>query len=318
MKQSIHPSSLGRVGVLMGGYSSERPISLKSGTAVFEALKQSGCQVSALDITAEDENEISQLIGQAKIDVAFIALHGRLGEDGTIQAILEHLKIPYTGSGVKASQLALNKSLAQQIFQQNNLPVPKHVVLSPDDKSSAEQVINQLGGLPIVVKPTCEGSSIGVTVVRTPQQFSEALAAAFQYGPEVLIERFIEGKELTVGILGDEFLPVIEIRPKNPFFDFKAKYQSGMTEYIIPAQISEKVAQQVGQTALKAHRVLGCRDFSRVDVMLNGSGNFYILEINTIPGFTSTSLLPKAAKQAGLEFAQLCLLLIQMAYEKKK
>ena len=314
----INTTDLGHIGVLMGGYSSERPISLKSGTAVFEAFKQSGCHVSALDIIVKDENEIAQFIDQAKIDVAFIALHGRLGEDGIIQAILGHLKIPYTGSGVKASQLALNKSLAQWIFKQNNLLVPKHIILSQDNKFSLESVMNQLGELPIVVKPTSEGSSIGVTVVRTPQQFPEALDAAFQYGPEVLIEQYIKGRELTVGILGDSFLPVIEIRPKNSFFDFKAKYQTGMTEYIIPAEIPDKVAKHVGQTALKAHQVLGCRDFSRVDMMLDEYGHSYILEINTIPGFTSTSLLPKAAKQAGLEFAQLCLLLIKMAYEKKK
>ena len=178
--------------------------------------------------------------------------------------------------------------------------------------------MEQLNGWPVVIKPACEGSSIGITIVSQKEELKAALSKAFQYGHEILVERFIPGRELTVGIIGSESLPIVEIRPKKAFFDFEAKYQSGMTEYIVPAPISPDLAEQIQDTALQAHLALGCRDFSRVDIILDQESRPYILEVNTIPGFTATSLLPKAAKQAGLEFPELCLLLTQMAYGKKK
>lgn len=313
----IDISKFGHIGVLMGGYSSEREISLKSGQAVLEALKTTGCRVTPLDITMKEEKQIEKFIKNSAIDIAFIALHGKLGEDGVIQSILERLNIPYTGSGVEASQRAINKIKTQLLLKKNKVPVAPHVVCSSKDTIDPKGLVKELG-LPLVVKPASEGSSIGITVVRAEKEIAPALKVAFEYGDSVLIEGFISGRELTVGILNDTFLPIIEIKPQTQFFDFKAKYKSGTTEYIIPAPLTKEVAKRVGETALYAHQVLGCRDFSRIDVMLDKNNRPYVLEINTIPGFTSMSLLPKAAKQAGLQFPQLCLKLIELAYEKKK
>lgn len=319
MKQTFN--QLGTIGILMGGYSSEREISLRSGKAVVEALTQAGCKVKALDIILKEEHRILEFIREAKIDVAFIALHGKLGEDGTIQMILERLKTPYTGSGARASCTALNKVSTQRLFKEKDIPVAEFEVFSSNGASfdrEAEELIERMNNFPVVVKPACEGSSIGITVVHEKDDFRVALTNAFRYGNEVLVERFIEGRELTVGILGQQALPVIEILPKNKFFDFKAKYEQGITEYLIPAPLPENIARQVQEVALSAHRVLGCRDVSRVDIMLDRQLRSCVLEVNTIPGFTATSLLPKAARAAGMDFTELCLKLIELAYEKKR
>ena len=306
-------ASFGRIGVLMGGYSSEREISLKSGKAVFEALHQYGCNVAALDIVSQDEKVIVDLIKTAHVEIAFIVLHGRLGEDGRIQSILEKMGILYVGSNAEASRRALDKTVAQQIFRENNIPVPENAVVGKGEKIKTADILEKLNGLPVVVKPASEGSSIGVTLVDTAENLSDAVDNAFRYDDKVLIERYINGRALTVGILGQEALPVIEVRPKNKFFDFTSKYQSGMTDYIVPALLSRDVALRIQSIALKAHRVLGCSDFSRVDIMIDKEDCSYVLEVNTIPGFTSTSLLPKAAKVIGLDFTQLCLRLIGLA-----
>lgn len=308
----------GRVGVLMGGVSSEREISLKSGKAVAEALLRLGCDLVALDIIDGEDQKIRFLIEEAGIDAAFIALHGRLGEDGTIQSILEEMGIPYTGSGVDASRLAINKALAQNLFREYGIPVPSYVILSGNDELSVGAVLEQLGGFPIVVKPACEGSSIGIHLTATPEELKDAVERARGYGPTVLLERYIAGRELTVGILGQEALPVVEICPKGRFFDYEAKYTKGMTDYIVPARIPEDAARQLQRTALQAHHVLGCADISRVDFMLGGDQAHYVLEVNTIPGFTATSLLPKAALQQGISFSQLCFKLMELAHGKKK
>ncbi len=309
---------LGHIGVLMGGPSSEREISLRSGKAVTEALKSEDCRVTAIDLTTADENEVKKVISDADIDIAFLALHGKFGEDGTIQAILESMGIPYTGSGVEASRIAISKIQTQKALKNKNVPVPNFYVLQKSDKFSEDDLLKELGGLPVVVKPDQEGSSIGVTVVREKKDLAGAFKEAFSFGPQVLVEQFIEGRELTVGILADEALPVIEICPKEGFFDFTAKYQKGLTEYIVPAVFEDETAKRVQQAALKTYQAVGCRDFARVDVMLNKNNSPYVLEINTIPGFTSTSLLPKAAKCRGYEFADLCIKLIKLAYEKEK
>lgn len=309
-------NQFGHIGVLMGGCSSEREISLKSGTAIYNALKNCGCHVSALDITSEDEGEILSLVKNAGIDVAFIALHGRLGEDGTIQSILEKAKIPYTGSGVAASRLALNKVSAQNVFKKNNIPIPDYVVIHKEDAGDPEKLLGRLSGLPVVVKPANQGSSIGISLVKDNPDLNAALKLAFQYDDEILVERYIVGRELTVGILDKTPLPVIEIKPKGTFFDFTSKYQPGMAEHIVPAAIPPQVARVVQDFALKAHQSLGCRHLSRVDVLLDKENHPYVIEINTIPGFTATSLLPDAAKHAGLDFAQLCLKLVGLAYGK--
>jgi D-alanine-D-alanine ligase len=309
---------LGRIGVLMGGVSSEREISLKSGRAVSEALIRQGQDVVPLDITESDETKIDALIRKSRLDVAFIALHGRLGEDGTIQTILDKAQVPYTGSGAKASYLALNKAAAQDLFEKNGIRTPSHVILNGKDLSQLDEKIARAGSFPLVVKPACEGSSIGISIVPGNKELKSALEVAWRYGETVLIEKYIAGRELTVGIIGTEALPVVEICPLNKFFDFEAKYTAGKTEYIVPAKIPEKIAAEVRKTALKAHRLLGCENISRVDFMIDAHGRHFILEVNTIPGFTATSLLPKAAQQTGLGFDQLCLAIIQLAYGKKK
>ncbi|HQP10407.1 MAG TPA: D-alanine--D-alanine ligase [Candidatus Omnitrophota bacterium] len=308
---------LGRIGVLMGGVSSEREISLKSGQAIVEALGRRGCEVVGLDITDGEPEAIRSLLEKSGIDLAFIALHGRLGEDGTIQSILEDAGIPYAGSGVEASRLAINKALAQEMFKKNGIKIPSFVALSRKDPIDIPGAIEALGGFPVVVKPACEGSSIGVSFVRTSSELARAIEDAWQYGDTALIERYIKGKELTVGILGREALPVVEICPKRPFFDFEAKYTKGMTDYIVPARIPQDISDGIQKAALAAHRVLGCEDISRVDFILADDQSHYVLEINTIPGFTATSLLPKAAQHRGIGFDQLCYQLIVLAYGKK-
>lgn len=315
----INSSGFGHIGVLMGGYSSEREISLKSGKAIFEALKAHGCRVSPIDIILQDEEAILSMLMGSQIDVAFIALHGHLGEDGVIQSVLEKMNIPYTGSGVEASRLALNKVSAQDIFKRNHIPVPGYDIVSKGHRFNVDQVIDRVGSLPVVVKPSSQGSSIGITLVENKKDLPAALVKAFEYDTQVLVEQYIHGRELTVGILDKDSLPVIEIRPKSVFFDFNAKYQSGgTTEYIIPAELPADISRQVQKVAYQAHEALGCCDFSRVDVMLDQGNNPYVLEVNTIPGFTATSLLPKAAKVSGLDFTQLCLKLIELAYKKQK
>ena len=306
------------IGVLMGGCSSEKEISLKSGTGVVRALTEAGCKVSSLEIATENPDDITTLVRSAKIDVAFIALHGRFGEDGRIQKILEGIHLPYTGSDSVASGTAMNKLATYHVLQANHIRVPQFFDFQKsDEKKVVSKVKMAFRGNPIVVKPVSEGSSFGVTVVFDYQKLLDAIHDAFSYGDQILVESYIQGKELTAGILGNTLLPVVEIRPKNPFFDYKAKYQTGMTEYIVPAEIDPVIARQVQQIAWRVHRSLGCRHLSRVDVLLDGRNIPWVLEINTIPGMTATSLLPKAASAVGIDFKNLCLNLVQLAYEPK-
>jgi len=315
---SIDVRQFGKIGVLMGGYSSEREISLKSGQAIFDALREQGCDVVALDIQKHDDGDIVAFIKKADIDLAFIALHGALGEDGRIQQILEKLQIPYTGSGVKASQTALNKIKTQNLMKKHGIQVPAHVTVSRGQNLEWKQLNNKLGAAPFVVKPNCEGSSVGVSIVRDKDSLHPALEQALEYGDQILIDKFIKGREMTVGILDHEALPIVEVLHKREFFDFTAKYQKGLTDYRVPADIPPHTASELQHIALKAHNLLGCRDFSRIDFILDDQGTAYLLEVNTIPGFTATSLLPKAAHCRGLNFHQLCLKIVELAYGKKK
>ena len=317
-RMTILPSQFGRIGVLMGGYSSEREISLKSGKAIVEALESQGCKVIAIDLVSDKEQIIINNLLTAGIDVAFIALHGRLGEDGTIQRILEKLNIPYTGSGPEASQLAIHKVQAQTLFQNHHILVSPFMVLVKNQPFSVAAIQDQIGDRPWVVKPCSQGSSIGISIVRDPKELEKALTLARDYDDEIMVERFIQGRELTIGILDQTALPVIEICPKREFFDFTAKYQQGMTDYMIPAKIPEALAQRLQEIALKAFRLLGCRDISRVDFIVDRENHPFLLEVNTIPGFTATSLLPKAAQEKGIPFNLLCLKLVELAYGKKK
>lgn len=303
----------GRIGVVMGGCSSEREISLKSGRAVFEALKQKNVNVSAVELTTEDEESVIAALRRERIEVAFIALHGKFGEDGTFQQMLEKHGIAYTGSGPEASRRAMDKIVTVQMARKGGVPVPEGIALTQSDGALGSLDVARLGGFPVVVKPSSEGSSIGVSLAADAAQLQKAAEEAWRYGPRILVEQCIRGREMTVGILGSEAMPVIEIKPKMSFFDFEAKYQKGKTDYIVPAEIPSETAQELQRLALQTFRVLGCRDFARVDFMLDASLNPYLLEINTIPGFTSTSLLPKAAAHRGIGFTDLCLRMIEMA-----
>jgi len=302
-------SRFGRIGVLAGGPSNERDISLRSGKAVHEALLAEGLDSIFLDV----KNDIKEIIEKSCIDVAFIALHGRFGEDGTVQKMLEDAGIPYTGSGVEASLAALDKVASKDLFIRNHVPVPRHTVLikgrfCPDD-------YNKLG-MPIVVKPHLEGSSIGLSIVRDKNFLQDAIDKAFEYGDKVILEEYIDGRELTVGILNDEALPVIEIVPKNKVYDYDAKYKDSDTKYLVPAPILENISIEARRLGLLAHKTLGCRSFSRVDMMMTPLGDIFVLEVNTIPGMTERSLLPKAAQATGLRFSSLCVKILEDAVKK--
>ncbi len=307
----------GRVGVLMGGPSSERQISLKSGKAVFSALLDSGVDAVSIDIITDDEEENIRLLKDKNLDCAFIALHGRFGEDGAIQEILEKINLPYTASGVCASRLAMDKIGSLKIFKQGGLSVPESQFLEKSAYKSSKVFKNELG-LPLVVKPANHGSSIGLSLVEHEKEIPAAIDLAFKFDQNIVIEEYVYGRELTVGVLDKEALPVIEIIPKKKFFDFEAKYQAGLTDYIVPAVLEDNIAKKVQNAALEAHKLLGCSGCSRTDIILSKDGLPYVLEVNTIPGMTATSLLPKAARVAGIDFNRLCLKLLELAYEKAK
>lgn len=302
---------LGRIGILMGGPSTEREISLKSGRAVYEHLKNHDLEAVPIDIDTENAATCAEKLKSMDLDVAFIALHGRFGEDGKIQKILEDLCIPYTGSGVMASKLALDKISSRKIFQVYRLSVPSYMVIERRLFSRDGIFINDFG-FPLVVKPATHGSSIGLSIVEDYKLLIEAIELAFSFDERVIVEQYLSGRELTVGIIDETPLPVIEIVPKNRFFDYEAKYKPGMTEYIVPANLDKKTVVFSQDAALRAHKSLGCYGFSRVDMILSGSAP-YILEVNTIPGMTETSLLPKAAAATGIGFVQLCIRLLELA-----
>ena len=297
----------------MGGYSSEREISLRSGQAVADALSQEGHRVLPLDITTNDVAGIIRQIQVVPLDIAFIALHGRLGEDGVIQGILEKLEIPYTGSGVKASQMAFNKILTQKALKSAGLPVAAHYCITDGRTVDFKTAWGHIKSTPLVVKPACEGSSIGVHIVRHPSEWEPAFKNALGYGPQIIIEQFIKGREFTAGIFDREALPLVEICPKSNFFSFSAKYQKGATQYVCPAEIPESLSRKIKELSMKAVEVLGCEGFARVDVRVDADQQPFILEVNTIPGFTETSLFPKAAREAGYSFVQVCEKLLNLA-----
>ena len=300
----------GKIVVFAGGVSSEREISLKSGHAVYESLKKSGLDVDFIDPKHELEKEARSV----KAEVVFIALHGKSGEDGTLQRILEEEGVFYTGSGPEASFKALDKIVSREIFLNIGLTVPVYKIAK-----SPEELINIAGGfkLPFVVKPQYEGSSIGLSIVKDMAHAKSAFDLANKYGENVLVEEHIDGRELTVGIVEDEALPVVEIEARNNVYDFNAKYWDQATRYTCPASFDENVSKKAREYALLAHSSLGCRDFSRVDMIMNEEGKIFVLEVNTIPGMTERSLLPKAASARGLNFDNLCIKLIDLAYKRR-
>ncbi|MFK5925521.1 MAG: D-alanine--D-alanine ligase [Desulfuromusa sp.] len=287
-----------KIGVLLGGLSAEREISLKTGTASLRALQQLGYDAVAIDV----KQNLPQQLQQAGIEIAFIALHGRYGEDGRVQGLLEMLQIPYTGSGVLASSLAIDKVMTKQMLIYHQLPTPKFDFMRPGD--SASDLLQRCTHLPLVVKPSREGSTIGITIAKTRNLLDSGIEMAAALDGTVLVEDYIDGAELTVSVLNKAALPVIQIVPKSGFYDYEAKYTSGATEYLLPAPIASKSYKLVQKAAVKACRVLGCRGAARVDFMFR-EGEFYCIEVNTIPGMTETSLLPKAAQAAGIDFPQL-------------
>jgi len=297
----------GKIAVLAGGPSNEREISLRSGKAVYKALKNTVSEIEFLDVSENAERDIRKL----RIDTAFIALHGRFGEDGAIQRILEKLGVSYTGSGVLASQLALDKIASRKIFERKNIPVPEYRIFKKNAKN--KPAIR----FPVVVKPQFEGSSIGLSIVDKEGSLKPALKRASKYGKLLIVEEFIKGREITVGILGTNALPPLEIIPKRSFYDFFAKYKSRDTQYLVPAPLPKRAFKRAKDLALSAHNALGCRGFSRVDMRLAEDGEFYVLEVNSIPGLTAKSLLPKAAAFLGISFKDLCIKILNEAFKKR-
>ncbi len=294
----------------MGGWSQEREVSLETGKAVKKALIEEGMNVLAIDV---DRNEFTTKLKEEKIDYVFIALHGTFGEDGTVQAILELMGLPYSGSGVLCSALAMNKIFSKCFFSFNNIPTPEYKVVKKGD------ILQNLDlKFPVIVKPSMQGSAVGITKVLEIKDLYAALNRAFQYGSEVLIERYIQGKEISVGILGEIVLPVIEIVPKGEFYDYEAKYVPGMSSHILPATLDKTTYNQAQQYAKKVYSGFNCRGAVRVDMMVDDKNEIYVLEVNTIPGMTPTSLLPEEAKAVGITFNQLILKIIELSIVEKQ
>jgi D-alanine-D-alanine ligase len=285
----------------MGGLSSEREVSLRTGEAVLSALRERGHDAIPIYV----DHDVDVAIRQEQIDVAFIALHGRMGEDGCIQGLLELLGIPYTGSDVLSSALAMHKGKAKELFRLHNLPTPAYYTLTEDDAGDLASVHGDFG-FPCVVKPIREGSSVGVAICHSLEELAPAIEKALCFDDEVLVERFIVGKEISVAILEDRALGAVEIAPREGFYDYQNKYTKGATEYFVPPRLSPERYRGVLAQALRAHIALDCSGATRVDMMVSDSGNEFILEVNTVPGLTPTSLLPKIAAAAGLSFGELC------------
>ncbi len=297
----------GKVAVLMGGKSAEREISLKSGTRVLDALKKSGVDAHAFD---PRDHGLEALKAQ-RFDRAFIALHGRFGEDGTVQGALEYLGIPYTGSGVMASALAMDKWRTKLLWRAAGLPSPSYELMSA--RTDLAGLAARLG-LPLMVKPAREGSSIGMSKVATIEKIAPAYELAARYDDIVIAERFVEGMELTAGVLGDEPLPLIRLETPREFYDYEAKYFADDTRYICPCGLPADQERSVQRTALEAFRLLGCSGWGRVDAMLDRDGKLQLLEVNTIPGMTDHSLVPMAARAQGISFEDLCVRILESAH----
>ena len=301
-----------KIAVLMGGRSQEREISLVTGKQVAEALRTRGFEVICLDIT----DTLYESLIKEKPQCVYIALHGSLGEDGCIQGLLEILDLPYVGSGVLASALGMDKAMAKELFRSQAIPTPRGMLLVKEQASTA-QLLEKFG-LPLVVKANSQGSAVGVSIVKRESQLPAAIENAFTYDDEVLVEEYIAGTEITVAVLGNppQALPAIEIVPHKDFYDYEAKYQPGMSDHLIPPRLPDKTIKVAQELAVRAHACLHCRDISRVDFRVTPQGMPYVLEINTLPGMTATSLVPDAAKACGVSFAELVERLVRMALER--
>lgn len=305
---SIAIEQLGRVAVIMGGTSAEREVSLKSGQAILDGLLRKGIDAFKLDY----RGNIDDITKSMPFDRAFLALHGRGGEDGTIQGVLETLGIPYSGSGVMGSAIAMDKARTKYLWQGMNLPTPKFSYVEKLNPDVLTRLVS-LMGFPLAVKPSREGSSIGVFKVNNQTQLEAAITKALEMDKQVLLEQWVEGDEFTVGLLNGNPLPVIGLKASHTFYDYEAKYESDSTQYLLPSGLSEEEEQSLGNLAERAFSALGCEGWGRVDVMRDSKGRFWLLEVNTIPGMTSHSLVPMAAKAANLEFDDLLLEILKSA-----
>jgi D-alanine-D-alanine ligase len=293
-----------RIAVLMGGLSAEREVSLKSGAAALEALSQAGYEV--LEVVVDDE----RLPLPKGFDLAFLALHGTFGEDGQIQDLLASRGIPYTGANADISRLAFNKEKTKEKLRLHHVPTPEGQLVRRLEEVTLP--------LPLFIKPNAQGSSVGSHAANTEEELASSLAEALKFDSSALVERLIRGRELTVGVLGDQVLPVVEIHPLDGFYDYMNKYTKGRTEYYCPAGLPEEITRLVQHFAITAHRALGAAVYSRVDFLLENDTSPYCLEVNTIPGMTATSLLPKAAAVAGLTFPQLCRRIVELSWDERR
>ena len=311
---SINPQEC-RVALLAGGSSGERDISIASGKGAKAALEEAGFTVEWLD--PSNGADLKRLIDE-KFDVAFLCMHGKMGEDGTIQGMLELLHIPYTCSGVQASAIAMDKVKSKIMYQTGDIPTATFKQLNKGDDIDCAQLVEQIG-IPCVVKPATEGSALGVEIVESANDLPAAIDRVFQIDAQAIIESFVEGVEVTAAVLGNKdprALPIVKIVPKGEFYDFESKYQPGGSEHICPAPLDDDITARVQEYAKVAHNVLGCRGVSRSDFIIDKDGVPWILETNTIPGMTATSLLPDSARAAGIPFPELCTQLIEFALEK--
>ncbi len=340
-----------KVAVLMGGHSTEREVSLATGKGIAKALESIGHEVVRLDIASDEQSSFpewkvldkrteagrrsTEANGplfpvppegdngggspsgrgwEGRLDLVFIALHGGFGENGGIQALLEMMGMPYTGSGPLASAMAMDKDVSKRLFQQAGVLTAPWFSIGRDDDAAvvAERIVGAFG-FPCVVKPNDQGSTVGLTIVDRPEEVRDAVALAFKYSEEALIERYIPGRELTVAILGDEALPVVEIHPEHEVYDYACKYRKGLSAYTVPAEIPKAVEQEIQSEALKAFRALKCKGYGRVDFRFDPEAGLFCLEVNSLPGMTETSLVPKAARAAGLSFEQLVGRIMELA-----
>ena len=283
----------------MGGPSTEREVSLCSGRAVARGLHVAGYDVTEIDIDSHELNI------PEKIEAVFIALHGEFGEDGQVQKLLEQRGLPYVGSGPEASKAAFDKRISKRIFVENGIPTPEYEILGKGDEKTLR--------FPVVIKPACQGSTIGVHRVLSESEWENARKDTLSYGEEMIVESYIEGQEVTVGIVGNEALPVIEIVAPDGWYSYNAKYTKGVCRYLVPAPIDAMLYRACQDIALRTFEALGCRGFARVDFRISDSDDLYVLELNNIPGFTETSLLPKAAAEMGMGFSELCDRIMAMA-----
>ena len=310
LKSTVAPSAFGRVAVLYGGKSAERPVSLKSGQAVLEALQAAGVDAFGIDVG----DDLLHKLAAEKIDRAFIVLHGRGGEDGSMQGLLECLGIPYTGSAVLASALAMCKLRTKQVWHSLGLSTPRHAVLASEaDCMAAAQAL----GFPLIVKPSHEGSSIGMAKVNSTAELVTAWKNASQYDAEVLVEQWINGPEFTVAVLRGQVLPPIRLGTPHTFYDYDAKYLANDTQYQIPCGLDAQKEAELKQLTARACESVGIQGWARVDVMQDAAGRFWLLEVNTVPGMTDHSLVPMAARAAGLDFQQLVLSILADSLERR-